>query len=168
MKNKIKEITPLLKSYALSLTKNPQDAEDLFQDTMIRIHKGLEKFRRGTNFKAWTIAVMRNIFINDYRKKKRRKTHAASNFNRYTVETAGKKVINLGESNVAYDELVSMIDTLPDFFKKPFWMAHEGYRYQEIAKQLDTPIGTVKSRIFFARQKLKQLYTNHHALPVMR
>jgi len=167
MEHNIRMVAPQLKVYALSLTRNLQDAEDLLQDTMIRIYKNMDKFRKGTNFKAWAIAIMRNHFINDYRKKSRRRTHTASSFSSYTVETAGEKVTNLGETNIAYDELLAMIDTLPDFFRKPFWMVHEGYKYQEIAEELDAPVGTIKSRIFLARKKLQRLYTAHHILPVM-
>jgi RNA polymerase sigma-70 factor (ECF subfamily) len=72
VQRQIDEITVSLRAFALKLTANTDDAEDLFQDTVIRILSNADKFRQGTNFKAWSITIMRNIFINDYRKKTRR------------------------------------------------------------------------------------------------
>ena len=165
MENQIQQTETYLRAYAMQLTRNNADADDLYQDTMFRVCKHIDKFQTGTNFKSWVMAIMRNTFINDYRKKHRRKTYSASNYESYIVNTTGRTTMNSGEANIAYDELLDLLDNLPRFFREPFWMAHEGYKYQEIAEIIDAPLGTIKSRIFFARQKLQKMYSNRQMLP---
>ena len=148
-------LTPSLNSFAYNLTKNSEDAKDLYQQTAFRAISNSEKFRPGTNFKAWVMTIMKNIFINDYRKKVKRNTLVDTTDNQYFLNSGSSIVDNSAAGNIVMDELTEMIDNLDDSLKTPFVMHHTGYKYQEIAEYLDLPLGTVKSRIFFARKALK-------------
>ncbi|MFK7933025.1 MAG: RNA polymerase sigma factor [Saprospiraceae bacterium] len=154
----INGISNSLRAFSLKLTGNDVDASDLYQDTTLRIMTNADKFRPGTNFKAWAVTIMRNIFINNYRKKARRNMIIDQTPNNYYINSGDETVVNGGEGNVAYKELMTMVDSLPQDFKVPFMMAYEGYKYDEIAEQLEAPLGTIKSRIFFARKKLQKMY----------
>lgn len=82
--------------------------------------------------------------------------------NNYYLNSGDKTVVNEGESNVAFKELLSMVDRLPEDFRKPFMMAYKGFKYEEIADELESPLGTIKSRIFFARKKLQKMYNERY------
>ena len=151
-------ITNSLRAFSLKLTGNMNDAEDLYQDTALRIMTNAEKYNPGTNFKAWAVTIMRNIFINNYRKKVRRNLIIDQTPNNYYINSGNKTVLNDGESEVTFNELQELVDRLPDDFRVPFLMAYQGYKYDEIAEQLGSPLGTIKSRIFFARKKLQKMY----------
>lgn len=155
-------ISNSLRAFSLKLTGNNVDAEDLYQDTAVRIITNADKYKPGTNFKAWAVTIMRNIFINNYRKKVRRNMIIDQTPNNYYINSGDKSVENDGESNVAYGELLRMVNSLPEDFRKPFLMAYQGYKYEEIAEQLGSPLGTIKSRIFFARKKLQRMYNERY------
>ncbi len=154
------KITSSLRAFSLKLTGNMDDAEDLYQDTALRIMTNAEKYKSGTNFKAWAVTIMRNIFINNYRKKVRRNLIIDQTPNNYYINSGNRTVANDGESVVTFNELQELVDKLPDDFRVPFLMAYQGYKYDEIAEQLGSPLGTIKSRIFFARKKLQKMYEN--------
>lgn len=158
MYQQLEKVRNSLKAFSLKLTGNEVDANDLYQDTALRIISNADKFQPGTNFKAWAVTIMRNIFINNYRKKVRRGTILDQTPNNYYLNSGAKIIENSGESNASYKELLKMVSKLPEEFKRPFWMAYKGYKYDEIAEQLDAPLGTIKSRIFFARRKLRKMY----------
>lgn len=151
------QVSTLLHSFAYNLTKNIEDAKDLFQETAFRAMTNREKFRPGTNFKAWTFTIMKNIFINNYRKKMKANTILDSTDNLYYINSGKGTIANQGEANILMKELTKMIEGLDDSIKIPFVMHYHGYKYQEIADHLELPLGTVKSRIFFARKELKAL-----------
>ncbi len=153
--NKIDIVTGPLNSFAYNLTKSTEDAQDLFQETAFRALTNKEKFRPGTNFKAWMFTIMKNIFINNYRKKVKANTIIDSTENMFYLNSGKTAIHNLASSNMLMDELTGMIDSLDDAIKVPFMMHYEGFKYQEIADELELPLGTVKSRIFFARKALK-------------
>ena len=150
------QLSAMLHSFAFKLTKNGEDAKDLFQETAFRAMTNREKFRPGTNFKAWLMTIMKNIFINDYRKRIKRNTIMDATDNNYFINSGNRTVVNRGGSNMLIEELTKMIEELEDGFKIPFLMHYQGFKYQEIADHLELPLGTVKSRIFFARKELKQ------------
>lgn len=160
--NRLTKINSSLRAFAMSLTGNSTDADDLYQDTALRIMSNADKFREGTNFKAWAVTIMRNIFINNYRKKVRRGVLLDQTPNNYYINSGEGSIENDGPTNAGYEELMEMVETLPEDFKRPFWMAYRGYKYDEIAEQLDAPLGTIKSRIFFARRKLQSMYNKAH------
>ncbi|MEO0775696.1 MAG: RNA polymerase sigma factor [Bacteroidota bacterium] len=150
------KVTSLLHAFAFNLTKNKDDAQDLYQETAFRAIKNKEKFIPGTNFKAWLMTIMKNIFINDYRKRIKRNTIMDATDNNYFINSGNRTVVNRGGSNMLIEELTKMIEELEDGFKIPFLMHYQGYKYHEIADQMELPLGTVKSRIFFARKELKK------------
>lgn len=154
--NKIDHITGSLNSFAFNLTKSSDDAQDLFQETAFRALTNKEKFRPGTNFKAWMFTIMKNIFINNYRKKVKANTIIDSTENLFYLNSGKNVIYNDAGSNMLMSELEGMIEALDDSIKTPFMMHFEGFKYQEIADELELPLGTVKSRIFFARKALKQ------------
>jgi len=154
----LNNVSHSLRAFSLKLTGNETDANDLYQDTALRIIANADKFQVDTNFKAWAVTIMRNIFINNYRKKMRRGTILDQTPNNYYLNSGDRSIENDGEMQMAYKELLRMVSVLPEEFKRPFWMAYKGYKYDEIAEQLDAPLGTIKSRIFFARRKLQKMY----------
>jgi RNA polymerase sigma-70 factor (ECF subfamily) len=153
----INEMANMLQAFAYKLTKNSEDSKDLYQETAFRALTNQDKFRPGTNLKAWLFTIMRNIFINNYRKKVKANTIFDATDNQFYLNSGGETVQNNAESDILMQELTGMIDTLDDSIRVPFLMHYYGYKYQEIAEQLSLPLGTVKSRIFFARKELKSL-----------
>jgi len=154
---RFESMSSLLHSFAYNLTKNVEDAKDLFQETAFRAMTNRDKFRPGTNFKAWLFTIMKNIFINNYRKKTKANTIMDSTDNLYYINSGSVVISNKAESNIMMKELIHMVEELDDSVKIPFLMHYQGYKYQEIADHLGLPLGTVKSRIFFARKELKEL-----------
>jgi RNA polymerase sigma-70 factor (ECF subfamily) len=161
--DQLDRISNSLRAFSLKLTGNNSDAEDLYQDTAVRIITNADKYNPGTNFKAWAVTIMRNIFINNYRKKVRRNMIIDQTPNNYYLNSGDRMVDNDGETNVTFNELMALVNTLPEDFKVPFMMAYEGFKYEEIAEELGSPLGTIKSRIFFARKKLQKLYEDTYA-----
>jgi RNA polymerase sigma-70 factor (ECF subfamily) len=161
--DKFDSMSAILNSFAYNLTKNVEDAKDLYQETAFRAMTNREKFRPGTNFKAWLFTIMKNIFINNYRKKVKSNTIMDSTDNLFYINSGDTTISNDGESDIMMKELNKMIEALDDSIKIPFLMHYRGYKYQEIADHLDLPLGTVKSRIFFARKELKQLIVQQYA-----
>lgn len=155
--NKFYTMTSVLNAFAYNLTKNSEDAKDLYQETAFRAMTNRDKFRMGTNFKAWTFTIMKNIFINNYRKKMKANTIIDSTENMYYLNSGTESISNGGEGNMMMKELSVMIEKLDDSIKIPFLMHYRGYKYQEIADHFQLPLGTIKSRIFFARKELKEL-----------
>jgi len=153
---KFGQMTALLHSFAYNLTKNTEDAKDLYQETAYRAMTNMDKFRAGTNFKAWLFTIMKNIFINNYRKRTKSNTIIDSTDNLYFLNSGDVSISNHAETNMLMDELTGMIEHLDGSIRVPFMMHYQGYKYQEIADYLDLPLGTVKSRIFFARKELKE------------
>lgn len=164
IQSQLEVITPSLRAFAMSLAGNSVDAEDLYQDTAFKVLANTDKFQQGTNFKAWSVTIMRNIFINNYRKKMRRNTILDETPNNYYINSGGKAIENQGDTNIAYKDMLGMVSKLPEDFKRPFWMAYKGFKYDEIAEELGAPLGTIKSRIFFARKKLMKMYEDAHRM----
>lgn len=144
-----------LRPFAITLTRDTEAAKDLFQETMYRALANQEKYNVGTNIKAWLYTIMRNIFINNYRRKVKQNTIFDHTSNDYLLDYNQPFVGNYAESNLAIKEIHRSIDKLPEIFKRPFMMYFEGYKYYEIADKLQEPLGTIKSRIHFARKMLK-------------
>lgn len=140
--------------FALSLTSNRDDAKDLLQETMLKAITYREQFVQYTNLKAWAYTIMKNTFINNYRRNVRQNT-AFDNTKDLFFLNQNRDTINVEpDSAYAAQEISKIIDSLEDEFKIPFKMHTEGFKYKEIAQKLDLKIGTVKSRIFFTRKKL--------------
>lgn len=155
--SKLDALSVILHSFAYNLTKNVEDSKDLFQETAFRALSNREKFRTGTNFKAWCFTIMKNIFINNYRKKMKANTIMDSTDNDFYINSGRNAILNSAESNIMNNEISHMVDTLDDGIRIPFVMHFQGFKYQEISDHLELPLGTVKSRIYFARKALKTL-----------
>lgn len=152
----IVDLTTAMKPYAVMLTKDVTDAEDLVQETIYRALGNKEKFSDGTNLKAWLFTIMKNIFINNYRRTIKRNTILDETASSYYLYHSAETAKNAGESNLGIENIQNAIDNLSDDFRVPFLMHYDGFKYQEIADDLALPIGTVKSRIFLARRELQR------------
>lgn len=145
-----------LKPFAINLTRDTEAANDLYQETLYKALANKEKYNVGTNIKAWLFTIMRNIFINNYRRKAKQKTILDSTPNDYLINLKQATVGNDAESDMRVKEINSAIMQLPEIFKTPFLLYFDGYKYNEIADVLHEPLGTIKSRIHFARKLLKE------------
>ncbi len=148
-----------LKPFAFNLTKDKEKADDLLQDTMYRALVYKDKFNAGTNLKAWVYTIMRNIFINDYRKKSRYKVIYDGSDNQFLLNDKRQTTNGVAEAGIAAKDIWSKINSLPEIFRHPFVMFYEGYKYDEIATMLTVPLGTIKSRIHFCRKMLREQLT---------
>lgn len=145
-----------LRPFAINLTKDNETANDLYQETLYKALANQEKYNAGTNIKAWLFTIMRNIFINDYRRKTKQKTIFDNTPNDFLINQKQVSIANTAEGNLRLKEINKAIQQLPEIFKTPFLLYFEGYRYNEIAEMLHEPLGTIKSRIHFARKLLKE------------
>lgn len=143
-----------LQPFAAALTQNSEDAKDLTQETMYKAIANKEKYQIGTNIKAWLFTIMRNIFINNYRRQKKYSVYNTDTSDERTGIWNKKTTLNLGIVNNSVREIMAIIHRLPDVFRLSFEMHYMGYKYHEIAEVLQEPLGTVKSRIHFARKFL--------------
>ncbi|HQV78548.1 MAG TPA: RNA polymerase sigma factor [Chitinophagales bacterium] len=155
-KSEVKTATVVLKPHAMKLTRDINDAEDLIQETIYRALSNEDKFQEGTNIRAWLFTIMKNIFINDYRKKIKRNTLIDSTDNLYYINTSST-ISNEGERAFVMNDIKNALMKISHELRVPFLMHYKGYKYHEISEQLNLPLGTVKSRIFFARKELKTL-----------
>lgn len=148
-----------LKPFAVTLTRDQETARDLLQETMYRALANKEKYNVGTNIKAWLYTIMRNIFINDYRRKTKQALVLDNGVNDFLLDSRQHATGNKAESNLQTKEIQQAVYNLPDIFRNPFMLYFEGYKYNEIAAMLHEPLGTIKSRIHFARKLLKEQLT---------
>ncbi len=149
------ELADLMFGFAMKLTKNREEAKDLLQETATRAFGNLKRFKKGTNFKAWISTIMHHSFVNHYRRKKTREVGADT----VKVQFYGqgnKSTFANAHSKIMMKELMSLVNGLAVDYKDPFLMHYEGYSYKEISKKLGLRMGTVKSRIFYARQRLQE------------
>ncbi len=154
--------------FAYKLTSNREEAHDLLQETSLKALDNEEKYTPDTNFKGWIYTIMRNIFINNYRKVVRDQTFVDTTDNPraativdttdnlYHLNTPHDLAFDSTESAYDLKEMHRIVNALPREYKIPFSMHVSGFKYREIAEKLGLPLGTVKSRIFFTRQKLQQ------------
>lgn len=145
-----------LKPFALTLTRDNESAKDLMQETLYRALANKDKYNVGTNIKAWMYTIMRNIFINNYRRKAKQQTIFDSTPNDFLLDNKQTMIANEAESNLRLKDIQQAVHNLPDIFRKPFMLYFDGYKYHEIAEALHEPLGTIKSRIHFARKLLKE------------
>lgn len=159
---RFEELRPTMFAFAMKLTRNTEDANDLMQETSFRAFRSLERFKDGTHFKSWISTILRNNFINEYRKRRTRNKVEAP------VEEVTNAIANMQtsmatpQSTILMGELKEIIASLTDGYRIPFIMHYQGYAYDEIATELDMKMGTVKSRIFYARKEMKQKIKAHY------
>lgn len=142
--------------FAYKLTADREEANDLLQETSLKALDNEDKYTPDTNFKGWVYTIMRNIFINNYRKVVRDQTFVDQTDNLYHLNLPTDSVYESTERAYDLKEMHRIVNALPREYKIPFSMHVSGFKYREIADKLDLPLGTVKSRIFFTRQKLQQ------------
>lgn len=151
-KSELLSLQSSLERFAMSLTANSEDAKDLVQETLLKALTYQDKYQSDTNLKAWTFTIMKNTFINNYRKTIKHGMVLDGGTNQYLMNS--KPTLLTPESDIAHGEVSNKINQLEPEFRIPFQMHTSGYKYKEIAEKLNLKIGTVKSRIFFSRQKL--------------
>lgn len=145
-----------LLNFAYLLTSNRDDAYDLLQDTTLKALDNEDKYVENVNFKGWVFTIMRNIFINNYRKVVRSATIIDQTEDLYHLNLPQESGLDTPEGSVAVNEITAAINEFSEDYRIPFSMHVAGYKYNEIAEKMNLPLGTVKSRIFFARQRLQK------------
>jgi RNA polymerase sigma-70 factor, ECF subfamily len=150
----LNKVINLLYSVALRMTRNREDAQDLVQEATLRAYNYFGSFKLGTNFKAWSVKILRSIFINNYHKKKREPYHVSfddvSNF-------VSLPEITGVEEEILQEKLHYAVDSLPEDLRIALTLFYlENFSYKDIANIMDIPIGTVMSRLYTARQLLKR------------
>ena len=149
------ELLPL-RNYALSLTHDMDDTKDLVQDTILKAYRYQSKFQEGTNLRGWLYTILKNSFINNYRRDMKRNTFLDSTDNSYFIDLPSHKIDNDAETKFIRQDLEAAIDELSFDLRVTFKLNTEGYKYHEIAEEMQIPIGTVKTRIFVARRILRE------------
>ena len=149
------ELLPL-RNYALSLTHDMDDTKDLVQDTILKAYRYQSKFQEGTNLRGWLYTILKNSFINNYRRDMKRNTFLDSTDNSYFIDLPSHKIDNDAETKFIRQDLEAAIDELSFDLRVTFKLNTEGYKYREIAEEMQIPIGTVKTRIFVARRILRE------------
>jgi len=142
--------------FALQLTANKDEAKDLLQETILKALSNEEKFVENTNFKGWVMTIMRNIFINNYRKMISNQTIIDKTENFYHLNLPQDSGFGTPESSVNVQDITKAINELDKDMKEPFSMLIAGYKYDEIAEKLNLPLGTIKNRIFLSRKILQE------------
>ena len=150
-----------LLSFALKLTTNREEAHDLVQETTLKALNNEEKFVDNTNFSGWMMTIMRNIFINNYRKRVRENTVVDVTEDLYHLNVSQDSGIDTPDGAFAASEISSILASFPEDYRKPFSMHVAGYKYEEISERLSMPLGTVKSRIFFTRKGMREILKDY-------
>lgn len=148
-------------NFAYSLTTNRDDAYDLLQDTTLKVLDNKDKYIENTNFKGWVFTIMRNIFINNYRRVARAATVLDQTDDCYHLNLSQDSGLESPEGAFSATEISDAINRFPEKYRIPFAMHVAGYKYNEIAEQMNLPLGTIKSRIFFARQELQKQFADY-------
>lgn len=158
---KLLDLQSNLLNFAYMLTNNRDDAYDLLQDTTLKVLDNEEKYVDNVNFKGWVFTIMRNIFINNYRKVVRSATIIDQTEDLYHLNLPQDSGLDTPEGSVAAKEITAAINSFIEEYRIPFSMHVAGYKYNEIAEKMGLPLGTIKSRIFFARQKLQEMLADY-------
>ncbi len=159
--NNLMSLQDNMLNFAYMLTSNRDDAYDLLQDTTLKALDNQDKYAENTNFKGWVFTIMRNIFINNYRKSVRTATVVDTTDNLYHLNISQNSGLDAPEGSYTVNEIQEAIDALADDLRIPISMHVSGYKYQEIADEMHLPLGTVKSRIHAARQILQARFADY-------
>lgn len=148
-------------NFACQLTSDREAAADLVQDTTLKVLSNEDKYVDNVNFKGWVFTIMRNIFINNYRRQVRSATVIDSTEDLYHINLSQESGFSTPEGSYAVKEISVAINGFSREYKEPFSMYIAGYKYSEIAEKMGLPLGTVKSRIFFARKRLQEVLKDY-------
>lgn len=152
-----------LYNFAFHLTLNEEDSNDLVQDTFLKAYRFIDSYERGTNAKAWLFQILKNSFINEYRRKVRHPGQV--DYEDYIAYQDSEESVHVGEldlrddvfKGLIGDEVTVALNSLPVDFRTVILLSDiEGFSYEEIAKIIDIPIGTVRSRLHRARNLMKE------------
>lgn len=158
----LQEVQENLRRYALKLTQDTNDADDLVQDTSLRALTHRDKFVSDINFKGWMMTIMYNIFLNNQDRVERRRKIFDTTVDILNVPLMTEGGYSTPDGAMNIREIYSAIDNLSEHTRTPFKMFLSGYKYSEIAEKIGIPEGTVKSRIFFARKALQKSLRDMH------
>ncbi|MCL1943395.1 MAG: RNA polymerase sigma factor [Candidatus Azobacteroides sp.] len=147
--------------FAYTLTSDREEAKDLLQDTTLKALDNQDKYIENVNFKGWVFTIMRNIFINNYRKVVRNQTMIDQSEDLYHLNLPQDSGFETPDGAYTIQEINKAITGFTNEYKIPFSMHVSGYKYSEIAERMSLPLGTVKSRIFFARQQLQAILKDY-------
>ena len=159
--NRLMDLQANLLNFAYMLTSNRDDAYDLLQDTTLKALDNADKYVENTNFKGWVFTIMRNIFINNYRRVVRSATVIDQTEDLYHLNLSQDSGLETPEGSIGASEITAAINEFPEKYRIPFSMHVAGYKYGEIAEKMQLPLGTIKSRIFFARQQLQTRFADY-------
>ncbi len=160
-KNDLMALRENMLNFAYMLTSNRDDAHDLLQDTTLKALANEDKFVADTNLKGWVFTIMRNIFINNYRRVSRAATLIDTTDNLFHLNLPQGSGIESPEGAYSTKEITNAINSFEDEYRIPFSMHVAGYKYSEIAEKMGLPLGTVKSRIFQARKRLQAKFVDY-------
>ena len=159
--SKLMSLQGNLLNFAYMLTSDRDNAYDLLQDTTLKALDNESKYVENVNFKGWVFTIMRNIFINNYRRSVRSQTVVDQTEDLYHLNLSQDSGLESPEGSYGAGEITAAIDSFPEEYRVPFSMHVAGYKYNEIAERMGLPLGTVKSRIFFARKKLQAQFKDY-------
>ncbi len=160
-KQKLMGLQGNLLNFAYQLTTSRESAQDLVQDTTLKVLDNESKYVDNVNFKGWVFTIMRNIFINNYRRQVRSATVVDTTEDLYHLNLSQESGLSTPEGSFAAKEISNAIQNFSEEYRVPFSMYVAGYKYSEIADKMGLPLGTVKSRIFFARKRLQTLLKDY-------
>jgi RNA polymerase sigma factor (sigma-70 family) len=170
LNNEICSHRSCLETFAMKFTNDVEDANDLVQDTIIKAIRYYEMYKQGTNLRGWLYTIMKNTFINDYRRGSKRNALIQTSEDLSSFQLLGSAQTNKGENKFMMEDINKALGKLQPEYSGPFLRYFEGYKYHEIAEELNIPIGTVKTRIHMARQILKEqlkMYRNSFKVSVL-
>jgi RNA polymerase sigma factor (sigma-70 family) len=155
------KLRPMLKLFTQRFTRDREESQDLIQDTMLKAFLHQDKFRQDTNLKGWLFTIMRNTYINGYRKNQRARTSHDDTKELYYLNVKDDYTFRIPDAGYEFKDIWKNVLEIREEFQKPFKMHATGYKYEEIAEHLGIPIGTVKNRIFQARKELQRKLTGY-------
>ncbi len=150
-----------LRGFTRRFTNDKDEALDLVQDTILKALMYRDKFRADTNLKGWLFTIMRNTFINNYRKHQRERTSTDTTKELFYLNVEDTHTFNRPASSFEYEDIWKNVHEIREELLTPFKMHNSGYKYHEIAEHLGIPIGTVKNRIFHARKEIQKKLTGY-------
>ncbi|RAV98628.1 RNA polymerase sigma factor [Pseudochryseolinea flava] len=153
---KIASLRSTLQTFTKRFTRDKEESHDLVQDTLLKALTYRDKFKEDTNLKGWLFTIMRNTFINNYRRVQRERTSHDRTKDLYYLNVEEDYTFNRPQESVEFKEIWQNVNHIKDEFLTPFKMYTSGYKYHEIAEHLHIPIGTVKNRIFHARKEIQK------------
>lgn len=148
--------TPALENFTRRFTNNYEESQDLVQETILKALTYRDKFKPNTNLKGWLYTIMKNTFINNYRKVQRSKTMYDTTESLYYLNVEDGHTFSSPEKTSIYNDIWDIVEDIRPEYLEPFKMHTEGFKYEEIADTLEIPIGTVKNRIFHARKEIQK------------